>query len=41
VITCDVNPIGYPEDTCFDRAVSMETFGHVRNFDTFQARVAS
>ena len=41
VITCDVNQLTFPEDTRFDRVVSVEMFEHMRNYDTLLARVAS
>jgi cyclopropane-fatty-acyl-phospholipid synthase len=41
VITCDVNGLEFPDDTRFDRIVSVEMFEHMRNYDTLLARVAS
>jgi cyclopropane-fatty-acyl-phospholipid synthase len=41
VITCDVNKLGFPDETRFDRIVSVEMFEHMRNYDTLLARVAS
>jgi cyclopropane-fatty-acyl-phospholipid synthase len=41
VITCDVNRLGFPDGTAFDRVVSVEMFEHMRNYDTLLARVAS
>ena len=41
VITCDVNELRFPDETRFDRVVSVEMFEHVRNYDTLLARVSS
>lgn len=40
VITCDVNKLELP-GASFDRAISIEMFEHMRNYDTLLARVAS
>jgi cyclopropane-fatty-acyl-phospholipid synthase len=40
VITCDVNQLTFPEGTQFDRAVSVEMFEHMRNYDTLMRRIA-
>ena len=41
MITCDVNQLGFAEDTRFDRVVSVEVFEHMRNHETLLARAAS
>jgi cyclopropane-fatty-acyl-phospholipid synthase len=41
VITCDVNQLGFPAGTRFDRVVSVEMFEHMRNYDALLERVAS
>jgi cyclopropane-fatty-acyl-phospholipid synthase len=41
VITRDVNQLIFPDDTRFDRIVSVEMFEHMRNYDSLLARVAS
>lgn len=40
VITCDVNDLTL-EANCFDRAVSIEMFEHVRNYEQLLGRVSS
>jgi cyclopropane-fatty-acyl-phospholipid synthase len=41
VVTCDVNVLEFPDDTRFDRVVSVEMFEHMRNYDTLLARIAA
>ncbi len=41
VITCDVNHLGFPPGTQFDRVVSVEMFEHMRNYEVLLARIAS
>jgi cyclopropane-fatty-acyl-phospholipid synthase len=41
IVTCDVNRLGFPEGTSFERVVSVEMFEHMRNYQTLLARVAS
>jgi cyclopropane-fatty-acyl-phospholipid synthase len=41
VITCDVNVLAFPDDTRFDRVVSVEMFEHMRNYDALLARIAA
>jgi cyclopropane-fatty-acyl-phospholipid synthase len=41
VITCDANVLQFPARTQFDRAVSVEMFEHMRNYETLLARIAS
>jgi cyclopropane-fatty-acyl-phospholipid synthase len=41
VITCDANVLAFPEGTQFDRAVSVEMFEHMRNYEQLLARIAS
>jgi cyclopropane-fatty-acyl-phospholipid synthase len=41
VITCDANVLQFSEGTRFDRAVSVEMFEHMRNYETLLGRVAS
>ena len=41
VITCDVNQLGFPAGTRFDRVVSVEMFEHMRNYEALLARIAS
>ena len=40
VITCDVNKLELPSGT-FDRAISIEMFEHIRNYETLLARIAT
>jgi cyclopropane-fatty-acyl-phospholipid synthase len=41
VVTCDVNQLEFPDETRFDRVVSVEMFEHMRNYETLLARIAS
>jgi len=41
VLTCDVNQLEFPADTCFDRVVSVEMFEHMRNYQALLERIAS
>ncbi len=41
IITADANYLSFPEGTQFDRAVSVEMFEHMRNYETLLGRVAS
>lgn len=41
VITCDVNVLEFPESRRFDRAVSVEMFEHLRNYQQLFARIAA
>jgi cyclopropane-fatty-acyl-phospholipid synthase len=41
VITCDANALQFPMDTQFDRAVSVEMFEHMRNYETLLSRIAT
>jgi len=38
-VTCDINSLELPA-AAFDRCVSIEMFEHMRNYDTFLARIA-
>jgi cyclopropane-fatty-acyl-phospholipid synthase len=40
VLTCDVNALDFPEDDRFDRAVSVEMFEHMRNYETLLERIS-
>jgi cyclopropane-fatty-acyl-phospholipid synthase len=40
VITCDVNQLSFPADSQFDRAVSVEMFEHMRNYETLMRRIS-
>jgi cyclopropane-fatty-acyl-phospholipid synthase len=40
VITCDVNHLSFPAETRFDRAVSVEMFEHMRNYELLMQRIA-
>jgi cyclopropane-fatty-acyl-phospholipid synthase len=40
VITCDANELQFPADRQFDRAVSVEMFEHMRNYETLLGRIA-
>jgi cyclopropane-fatty-acyl-phospholipid synthase len=40
IITCDVNQLDFPEGTTFDRAVSVEMFEHMRNYEHLLGRIA-
>jgi cyclopropane-fatty-acyl-phospholipid synthase len=40
VITCDMNDLAFPDGTQFDRAVSVEMFEHMRNYDVLLERVS-
>ncbi len=39
VITCDVNLLGFPAGTQFDRVVSVEMFEHMRNYEVLLQRI--
>ena len=41
IITCDANVLEFPEGTQFDRAVSVEMFEHMRNYQTLLKRISS
>lgn len=41
VITCDANVLEFPPEVRFDRAVSVEMFEHMRNYETLLRRIAS
>jgi len=40
VLTCDVNALDFPADCRFDRAVSVEMFEHMRNYETLLERIS-
>ena len=40
VITADVSGLSFPPGTTFDRAVSVEMFEHMRNYETLLGRIA-
>jgi len=40
VVTCDANVLDFPPQRRFDRAVSVEMFEHMRNYQTLLARIA-
>ncbi|HEV7611895.1 MAG TPA: cyclopropane-fatty-acyl-phospholipid synthase family protein [Steroidobacteraceae bacterium] len=40
VITCDVNHLSFPAEARFDRAVSVEMFEHMRNYESLMQRIA-
>ena len=40
VITCDMNDLAFPDGTQFDRAVSVEMFEHMRNYDVLLERIS-
>jgi cyclopropane-fatty-acyl-phospholipid synthase len=40
VITCDANVLAFPAGTRFDRAVSVEMFEHMRNYEQLLGRIA-
>jgi cyclopropane-fatty-acyl-phospholipid synthase len=40
VITCDMNDLAFPSGTQFDRAVSVEMFEHMRNYEMLLARIS-
>lgn len=40
VITCDANVLEFPAGTQFDRAVSVEMFEHMRNYERLMGRIA-
>ncbi|HXQ64252.1 MAG TPA: cyclopropane-fatty-acyl-phospholipid synthase family protein [Steroidobacteraceae bacterium] len=40
VLTCDANVLAFVPGTTFDRAVSVEMFEHMRNFELLLARIA-
>ena len=41
IVTCDVNQLEFDANTRFDRAVSVEMFEHMRNYQTLLGRIAS
>jgi cyclopropane-fatty-acyl-phospholipid synthase len=41
VITCDANTLEFPSSRRFDRAVSVEMFEHMRNYETLFGRIAA
>lgn len=40
VVTCDMNQLSFREGTEFDRAVSVEMFEHMRNYETLMQRIS-
>jgi len=40
VLTRDANVLEFPPEQCFDRAVSVEMFEHMRNYETLLGRIA-
>lgn len=40
IITCDANVLTFPEGAQFDRAVSVEMFEHMRNYQTLLKRIS-
>jgi cyclopropane-fatty-acyl-phospholipid synthase len=40
ILTCDANVLEFPEETLFDRVVSVEMFEHMRNYERLLARIA-
>ena len=40
VVTCDANVLDFPAGTTFDRAVSVEMFEHMRNYEHLLGRIA-
>jgi cyclopropane-fatty-acyl-phospholipid synthase len=40
VITCDVNELGFPAATRFDRIVSVEMFEHMRNYESLMRKIS-
>ncbi|MEP6548020.1 MAG: class I SAM-dependent methyltransferase [Gammaproteobacteria bacterium] len=40
VITCDVNQLSFPAEVQFDRAVSVEMFEHMRNYESLMQSIA-
>jgi cyclopropane-fatty-acyl-phospholipid synthase len=41
IVTCDMNVLGFPAGTQFDRVVSVEMFEHMRNYEELLRRIAS
>ena len=41
VVTADANYLSFPDGTVFDRAVSVEMFEHMRNYETLLGRIAT
>lgn len=41
VITADANHLSFPQETAFDRVVSVEMFEHMRNYETLLGRIAT
>lgn len=41
VVTCDANQLRFPEETRFDRVVSVEMFEHMRNYETLMSRIGA
>jgi cyclopropane-fatty-acyl-phospholipid synthase len=41
VVTADANQLSFPDGTQFDRAVSVEMFEHMRNYETLLGRIAT
>jgi cyclopropane-fatty-acyl-phospholipid synthase len=41
VITCDMNNLNFPDDTRFDRVVSVEMFEHMRNYELLMHRIST
>jgi cyclopropane-fatty-acyl-phospholipid synthase len=41
IVTCDANVLEFPAGTHFDRAVSVEMFEHMRNYESLLGRIAS
>jgi cyclopropane-fatty-acyl-phospholipid synthase len=40
VLTADVNQLSFPEETKFDRVVSVEMFEHMRNYEALMQRIS-
>jgi cyclopropane-fatty-acyl-phospholipid synthase len=40
VLTCDMNDLSFDKNTRFDRAVSVEMFEHMRNYELLLARIS-
>jgi cyclopropane-fatty-acyl-phospholipid synthase len=40
IITSDMNDLSFPEGTQFDRAISVEMFEHMRNYETLMQRIS-
>ena len=41
IITCDANVLSFPDDTQFDRVVSVEMFEHMRNYQILLRRISN